>query len=58
MKITAKQYLALAKRSASFLEMLSVASFAVGIFQSQIAGFIVGIGTLAASVILICVTEK
>ena len=57
MKISGKQYLALAKRSAAFLEMLSVASFAVGIFQSQIAGFIVGIGALAGAVILTCALE-
>ena len=36
---------ALAKRAADFLEKASVASFAVGIFQLNLTGLIIGIVT-------------
>lgn len=57
MKITNRRYLALAKLAAGFLEKLSVASFAVGIFQTQTAGLVVGVGALVGAVILTCVVE-
>ena len=42
MRITEQQKRALIKRSSDFLEKMSIASFAVGIFQSQMIGILLG----------------
>lgn len=52
-----KQYEALTRLLAGFLEKLSVASFAVGFFQNNYDGFAWGALFLLGSGILICLLE-
>ena len=58
MKLTNQQRKALVKRSADILEKMSIASLAVGIFQSQAIGVWIGLGCLAVCMVLTLRLEK
>ena len=58
MKITNKRYVAVARLIAGFLEKLSVASMAVGLFQSQAAGFFVAVGAFIGAATITCILEQ
>lgn len=58
MKINERQSAALIKRAADFLEKMSVASFAVGVFQSQVIGIWLGLGCLASSAFITYLLER
>lgn len=53
-----KRPLALTRFLGAFLEKLSVASFAVGMFQGQMAGLFVGAATLVAAGIITWILEE
>ena len=50
MKLSETQRKALLKRSADFLEKFSIASLAVGVFQTETLGFLLGLLALILSV--------
>ena len=58
MKVINRRYVALARLAAGFLEKLSVASMAVGLFQSQAVGFFVAFGALAGAVAITYILEQ
>lgn len=53
-----KRSLVLTRFLGAFLEKLSVASFAVGMFQGQVAGLFVGATTLLAAGIITWILEE
>ena len=58
MKLTDQQKKALIKRSADILEKMSIASFAVGVFQGQQIGIWTGIASLIVCMTLTLSLEK
>lgn len=52
-----KQYEAITRLLAGFLEKLSVASLAVGLFQNNFYGLAVGFVSLIVSAFLVCLLE-
>ena len=52
MKLSINQRKALLKRSADFLEKFSIASLAVGVFQAETLGFMLGLIALILSVLV------